>query len=288
MSAPARTQRLYGVRSMTAPLRRALLSAPALTGDFAAAGWRQPDPDALRAEHEAFAELLDSLGVELVLLPPDEGLVDACFAYDPVFVTGRGVVSLRMAKPARLGEPERLAAALEAAGVPTVAQLEEPAVADGGDMLWLDEDTLAVGRGYRTNAAAHEQLGAVLAAEGAVLERFDLPHHLGAAHVLHLLSVISPVAIDLAVVFEPLAPVALIEALDARGIRRVACPPEELETQGTNVLAVAPGVCVMAEGNPVTRRALERAGCDVHVYRADQLNRGSGGPTCLTRPILRG
>ncbi len=214
-------------------------------------------------------------------------MVDACFAYDPVFVTGRGAVALRMAKSARRGEPERLCATLEDLGVPTVARLAEPAVADGGDMFWLDDHTLAVGRGYRTNAAAHEHLASVLAEEGVTLERFDLPHHLGAAHVMHLLSVVSPVADDLAVVYEPLAPVTLLEALDERGVRRVRCPHEEYETLGCNVLAVSPGVCVMADGNPGTRRALERAGCEIHVYRADQLNRGDGGPTCLTRPVLR-
>jgi dimethylargininase len=128
----------------------------------------------------------------------------------------------------------------------------------------------------------------VLAADGVTVERFDLPHHLGRGHVMHLLSVISPVADDVALVYEPLAPVPLLEALDDRGIRRVRCAADELETQGCNVLAVAPGVVVMADGNPVSRRALERAGCEVHVYRAEELNKGDGGPTCLTRPILRG
>lgn len=282
------TEQRFGVRSMTAPLRRALLCSPALTGDFAAAGWREPDREALRAEHQGFAALLSSLGVEVTLLPPADGMVDACFAYDPVFVTGRGAVALRMAKTARRGEPERLLAALESLGVPVVARLTEPAVADGGDMFWLDDRTLAVGRGYRTNAAAHAQLAPILAEEGVALERFDLPHHLGAAHVMHLLSVVSPVADDLAVVYEPLAPVTLLEALAERGVRRVRCPHEEYETLGCNVLAVAPGVCVMTDGNPRTRRALERAGCEVHVYRAEQLNRGDGGATCLTRPVLRG
>ncbi|MBA3365132.1 MAG: arginine deiminase, partial [Actinobacteria bacterium] len=163
MTAALPTKRLFGVRSMTAPLRRALLCSPAPTGDFAGAGWREPDGEALRGEHEAFAELLCGLGVDVVVAPAPHGLVDACFAYDPVFVTGRGAVTLRMAKPARQQEPERLSAALEDLGVPTVARLAEPAVADGGDMFWLDDRTLAVGRSYRTNAAAHAQLASILA-----------------------------------------------------------------------------------------------------------------------------
>ncbi len=273
---------------MTALLRRVLVGEPAASGDFAGAGWREPDPALLRAQHEAFCELLVTLGAEVTVLPAEDGLVDACFVYDPVFVTGAGSIVLLMAKPARAAEPERLAAALEGAGVPVAGRLEGGAVADGGDMLWLDESTLAIGRGYRTNAEAHRQLAAILAREGVELARCDLPHHRGPAQLLHLLSVVSPVAPDLAAVFEPLAPVPLLEELDARGIRRIPVPEEEVATQGCNVLAVRPGVVVQADGNSRTRRALEAAGCEVHVYAASELNKGDGGPTCLTRPILRG
>ena len=277
----------FGVRSMTAPLRRVLVRSPALAGDFASAGWRLPDAELLRAQHEGFSELLVSLGVEVTVLPATDGLVDACFVYDPVFVTGAGQIVLKMPKPARFPEPELLSRALEEAGVPVGGRLDGDARADGGDMFWLDEDTLAVARGYRTNGEAHRQLAEILAREGVALERFDLPHYRGADHLLHLLSVVSPVAEDLAAVFEPLAPVPLLEALDERGIRTVHVDPDELETQGSNLLAVRPGVVVMADGNPASRRALEAAGVEVHVYAASELNKGDGGPTCLTRPILR-
>ena len=278
----------FGVRSMSAPLRRVLVVRPATTGDFTGAGWRLPDPDGLLREHEAFVELLDSLGVEVVAADAPEGLVDACFAYDPVFVTGAGAVVLRMAKPARQAEPGFLAAEVERAGVPVVGRLTAPATADGGDMCWLDESTLAVGRSYRTNAAAHEQLTEVLGREGVRVQRADLPHHEGPAHVMHLMSVVSPVAADLAVVFEPLAPVPLLELLADRGYRTVAADAEELGDQGCNVLAVRPGVVVMADTAPRTRAALEGAGVEVHTYPAGEINKGAGGPTCLTRPLLRG
>jgi dimethylargininase len=215
------------------------------------------------------------------------GMVDACFAYDPVFVTGAGAIQLQMTKPARRDEPAFLAAEVERAGVPVVARLSGAATADGGDMFWLDEDTLVVGRGYRTNRAAHEQLTEILGREGVTVERADLPHHLGAAHVMHLMSVVSPVAADLAVVFEPLAPVPLLELLADHGYRTVAADPDELDDQGCNVLAVRPGVVVMADSAPRTRAALERAGVEVHSYAATQINKGDGGPTCLTRPLLR-
>lgn len=272
---------------MSADLRRVLVVRPSATGDFAGAGWSTPDTDALLREHDGFVALLESLGVEVLLAQAPDGLVDACFAYDPVFVTGAGAIELRQAKPARRAEPAFLAAEVAKAGVPVVARLTGDATADGGDMFWLDETTLAVGRGYRTNAAAHEQLREILAREGVTVERADLPHHLGAAHVMHLMSVVSPVAPDLAVVFEPLAPVPLLEMLAERGYRTLAADPDELDQQGCNVLAVRPGVVVMADGAPRTRATLERAGVEVHTYRATEINKGDGGPTCLTRPLLR-
>jgi N-dimethylarginine dimethylaminohydrolase len=277
----------FGVRSMVAPLRRVLVVRPTSQGDFAAAGWREPEVTRLVAEHEQFCALVAGLGVEVVLAQAPDGLVDACFAYDSVFVVGSGAIVLRMVKPARQGEPDFLAAEVERAGVPLVGRLAGPATADGGDMCWLDESTLAVGRSYRTNAAAHDQLRELLSAEGVTVARADLPHHLGAAHVMHLMSVVSPVAEDLAVVFEPLAPVPLLELLAERGYRTVACDPDEFDSQGCNVLAVRPGVVVMTADNPATRRALEKVGVEVHTYEATEINKGDGGPTCLTRPLLR-
>ncbi len=273
---------------MCADLHRVLVVRPTTTGDFAGAGWREPDTSALRKEHDGFVDLLSDLGCDVVVADAPEGMVDACFAYDPVFVTGAGAIELRMAKPARQAEPGFLAAEVEKAGVPVVGRLTGPATADGGDLCWLDPTTLAVGRSYRTNAAAHQQLREILRAEGVTVERADLPHHLGAAHVMHLMSVVSPVAPDIAVVFEPLAPVPLLEMLADRGYRTVACDADELDAQGCNVLAVRPGVVVMGDSAPRTRAALEALGVEVHTYAATETNKGDGGPTCLTRPLLRG
>jgi len=281
------TTAAFGVRSMSADLRRVLVVRPTAGGDFADAGWRVPDTDALLREHDGFVDLLSGLGVDVVVADAPEGMVDACFAYDPVFVTGAGAIELRMRKPVRQGEPAFLLAEVEGAGVPVIGRLTGPAASDGGDLCWLDESTLAAGRGYRTNVAAHEQLREILAVEGVTVERADLPHHLGAASVMHLMSVVSPVAPDLAVVFEPLAPVPLLEMLAERGYRTVPCDPDEFDAQGCNVLAVRPGVVVVAEGAPQTRAALTAAGVEVHSYPAAETNKGDGGPTCLTRPLLR-
>ena len=278
----------FGVRSMSAPLRRVLLRRPAITGDFAAAGWRVPDPGSLARQHEAFGQLLADLGCHVEIAPPAEGLVNATYVRDPGLVTGAGAVLFQMSKPARVAEPGLLGAALTAAGVPVVAQLTGAARADGGDFIWLDERTMMAGRSYRTNAEGLRQVAQALAAEGASLETVDLPHDRGPAHVLHLMSLISPVADDLAVVYPPLAPVALMQTLAERGIRVVSVDAEEYETMGCNVLAVEPRRVIMLTGNPRTRAALESAGCEVHGYEGSDISlNGDGGPTCLTGPIWR-
>ncbi len=278
----------YGVQSMVDPLRRVLIRRPATTGDFAAAGWRQPDPARLIAEHEAFGALLENLGCEVTVAEPVEGMVDSVYVCDPVWTCGQGAIVLRSAKPARVGEGEAMVAPLEAAGVPIAGRLTGTATADGGDMVWLDNETLAVARGYRTNAEAHRQLDEILAAEGARTLRFDLPHDRGAAHVLHLMSFISPVTHDLAVVFEPLAPVTLMQELQERGIGIIPLGEDEYHSMGCNILATAPGVVVVLDGNPNVRRAMEAKGIEVHSYQGGDVSlKGDGGPTCLTRELLR-
>lgn len=277
----------YGVRSSVSDLRRAALRTPAVTGDFTGAGWRTPDPDLLLRQHEAFAQLLTDLGVHVELLPAAAGQVDAVFAYDPAFVIGSGVVEFRSAKPARQREGGELAAAVGALGVPVVGKLAEGAVMDGGDVCWIARDLVVAGRGYRTNQAAHDQLRAWLAAEGQELVTVDLPHDRGPAHVLHLMSGISPITDDLAVVYPPILPVPLLQLLAERGVATVEVTPAEYETLGCNILAVRPGVAVVFDGNPRVTADLRAHGVEVYAVAASELAKGDGGPTCLTRPITR-
>jgi N-dimethylarginine dimethylaminohydrolase len=278
----------HGVSSMWSPLRRVLVRRPATAGDFADAGWRLPDPGLLSAQHGAFCELLAGLGCEVEVAAALDGLVDATYIRDPGLVTQRGGVVFQMAKPVRQDEPGHLGTALEAAGVPVVARLGGAARADGGDFVWLDPQTMIVGRSYRTNAAGVAQMRPILAAEQVTVLSVDLPHDLGPGHVLHLMSFLSPVAADLAVVFPPLAPVALMETLADRGVKVVAVDAGEYAAMACNVLAVRPRQVIMLEGNPVTRRALERHGCEVHCYAGSEISlKGDGGPTCLTQPLLR-
>jgi N-dimethylarginine dimethylaminohydrolase len=278
----------YGVRSMVGRLRRVAVRPPSPRGDYAVAHWAQPlDRDVLQEQHARFVALLEKLGSFVEILDPADDMPDACFVYDPAFVVGQGVIELRGAKVVRQGEPPLLTTQLADLGLPIVGRLTAPATADGGDMFWLDAATLAVGRTYRTNSAAIDQLRVILQPQGVTVQAFDMPHDQGPAYCLHLMSVVSPVRGDLAVVYERLAPVALLQALQERGIETINVPDEDYVSLGCNVLAVAPGVVVIAEGNDVTIKALRDHGVEVHTYAASEINKGEGGPTCLTRPILR-
>ena len=279
--------RTYGCQSMTAPLRRVLVRRPGGTERWREYGWRaEPDAVRLAAEHEAFCAALADGGAEVVVAPPDDANPDAVYVYDPALIANDGAVLLRPGKAGRGAEPEQLAADLVSAGVPVAARLEAPAQAEGGDTVWLDRRTLLVGLGYRTNAAGAEALAAAL--PGVEVLAFDLPHLHGPGEVLHLMSLLSPLDRDLAVAYPPLMPVRLVELLAQRGVRLVEVPDEEFETMGPNVLALGPRVALALEGNDETRRRMERAGVDVRVYAGDELSRkGDGGPTCLTRPLLR-
>ena len=282
------SEQAYGVDSMVGTLERVAVRPPSLRGDYVVAHWAEPlDLDLLTRQHADFVALLQRLGCGVEVLPAADDMPDAIFTYDPAFVVPHGVIELRGAKQVRAGEPPLLTVQLEDLGVPVVGRLTAPATADGGDMFWLDRQTLAVGRGYRTNQAAVDQIRAILEPVGVTVEQFDLPHDMGPEYCLHLMSVVSPVRDDLAVVYERLAPVALLQALAARGIEMISVPEEDYTSLGCNILAVAPGVVVMAEGNDATAKALRDHGVEVHTYAASEINKGEGGPTCLTRPIKR-
>ncbi len=276
--------RVFGGQTMVEPLRRVLVRRPpADTSDWRRFGWReQPDPARLAAEHERFAELLEETGAEVVVARPTT--LDAIYTFDPAIVSDAGAVLLRPGKPERADEVDALAEELESAGVAVAAQLEAPTFAEGGDTAWLDERTFLVGRGYRTNQAGIEALERILAVETLA---FDLPHFHGPGEVMHLLSLFSPLDRDLVVAYPPLMPVRLVQLFEERGIEIVEVPDDEFATMGSNVLALGPRRALMLEHDVETRRRLERAGVDVTVYRGVELSKGDGGPTCLTRPLLR-
>lgn len=283
----------YGSQSMVDELRRVLVRRPdEAFGNADPQKWHyvsQPDLAKAQAEHDALVETLRNAGCEVLYHEaqlPDHA--DAIFTHDPVIITDEGAVVLRMGKENRRGEEAAIGRALEALGVPLLATLEGDATAEGGDLLWVDHNTLAIGRGYRTNAEGFRQLTAALRPLGVETVEVQLPHGDGPESCLHLMSFISMIAHHLAVVYPPLMPVPFVELLGERGIEMVEVPAEEYPTMGPNVLALAPRKCLAIEGNPTTKKRLEAAGCEVLTYRGNELSlKAEGGATCLTRPVLR-
>jgi N-dimethylarginine dimethylaminohydrolase len=278
----------FGVHSMVGELAWVAVRPPSPRGDYAAAHWTTPvDFNHCAAQHAAFVDLLTRLGCTVLILDPVDDMPDAIYTYDPVFVVPTGAIELRGAKQVRAGEPPLHSMELQRAGIALVGTLRAPATADGGDMFWLDRTTLAIGRSYRTNQAAVDQITALLAPAGITVETFDLPHDQGPEFCLHLMSVVSLVREDLAVVYERLAPVPLLQSLRARGIVSVTVPEENYASLGCNILTIRPGEVVLAEGSDATTTLLRSHGVTVHTYEASEINKGEGGPTCLTRPLLR-
>ena len=274
---------------MTGALRRVLVRAPRaedLDG-WRMCGWRaEPDPAGIAREHEAFCSLLSDAGADVVLAESSaEGNPDAIYTYDPALVGNDGALLLNPGKECRRGEPAALAGDLERVGVPIAGRLEGGEWAEGGDFSWLDERTLLAGRGYRTNSDGIWAVERLLRDVEVLV--FDLPHWRGRAEVMHLLSLLSPLAEDLVVAYPPLLPVRLAQLLEEREIEIVPVPDEEFDSMGANVLALAPRVALAVEGNPETRKRMERAGVEVQTYEGTELSKGDGGPTCLTRPLLR-
>jgi dimethylargininase len=293
------TTRTYGAQSMTAPLLDVLVKRP---GPAFGAAFDDPAHGFLHAcdlavaqrEHDRFADVLASLGPRVHVLEPGPGVSpadleaspDLVYTFDPLLISDRGAIPLRPGKPNRAPEPAVIEAWTLAAGIPTAGRIEAPGTIEGGDTFWLRPDLFCIGRTLRTNSDGVRQLTDLI---GGDVRVFDVAYWRGPAELIHLLSVISPVADDLAVVFPPLLPVGLWELLNELGIRQVEVPEAEFATLGCNVLAVRPGVVILAEGNPMTTGALAAAGCEVHTYPASEIGvNGSGGPTCMTRPILRG
>jgi N-dimethylarginine dimethylaminohydrolase len=278
---------------MIDPLRRVVVRRPdEAFGCADPARWHytsRPDLDEARREHDALVDILRGAGAEVIDHDtPQPERADSIFVFDPVLITDRGSVLLRMGKALRRGEEEALGRRLQEAGVPILGALQGEATAEGGDLLWLDRHTLAAGQGFRTNAEGLRQLREILAPLGVEVVAVELPYFGGPEACLHLLSLISLVDHDLAVVYPSLLAVSFWRLLRDRGIRLIEVPDEEFPTQGPNVLALAPRKVLMLEGNPVTQRRLEEAGCEVLTYRGREISlKAEGGPTCLTRPVWR-
>jgi N-dimethylarginine dimethylaminohydrolase len=263
---------------------RILVRPPALEDlpSWRALGWRaEPDPIGLADEHARFRAALAGAGAEVIEARGEPGNLDSIYVYDPVLVTPQGAILLQPGKAGRRGEPEALVGDLP---LPVLGRLEGDELAEGGDTVWLDERTLLIGHTYRTNSAGIDALRRLL--PGVDVLAFHLPHFHGRGEVLHLRSLLNPVAAKLVVAYLPLLPVPLVELLEQRGIRIVEVPDDEFETMGPNVLGLPGARALALAGNRVTKRRLEEAGIEVVEYAGDEISRkGDGGPTCLTLPV---
>lgn len=278
---------------MVAPLRTVLVRRP--DAAFAVSEpkrWGYTSPPNLeeaQAEHDALVSMLHASSVDVRYDETSQpGRADAIFVHDPAIVTDHGAIVLRMGKELRRGEEASMAARFRELGVPILATLQAPATAEGGDLLWVRPDWLAVGQGFRTNSEGLSQLAGILKDDGIRTEPVDLPYFRGPDACLHLMSLISLVDEDLAVIYPRLLPVPFCQHLREEGFDFVEVPDGEFDRMAPNVLAVAPRDCIMIDGNPVTRQRLEEVGCRVRTYRGNEISlKAEGGATCLTRPILR-
>lgn len=280
----------HGVRSSTGKLEDVLVKAP---GPSFERGFSKPEYgfrhrvslDKAQREHEAFRSLLTELGVTVHQLERESDSPDDIYQYDPSIVTGNGAILLRSGKPNRRGEEDLQRQWYETNDVPVVGRIEAPGTVDGGDVFWLREGVVCIGRTLRTNQSGIDQLTVLLDEDVHV---FDMPYDVGEDDCLHLMSVISPVT-DHIVVVEPMRlPSGLYRLLESMRILMIGIPPEEIPSLGCNILVVEPGLAVMVEGNTQTQGYLEEQGVEVRTFGGTEICwNGNGGPTCLTRPIRR-
>lgn len=249
----------------------------------------RPDFDSALEEYKTFQEYFTNNNIETHSFPFDEGVkIDSIYCRDASIATDFGMIICNMGKGGRINEPQSHQEVYKQNNIPILGIIEAPGTLEGGDVAWLDEKTLAVGHTYRTNPEGIKQLKALLEPKGVEVIVAELPHYKGKNDVFHLMSILSPVDKNLAVVYSPLMPIKFRNELLDRGFQFVEVPDAEFESMGCNVLAIAPRQCIMVEGNPVTKKRLEIAGCKVQTYKGQEISvKGGGGPTCLTRPMLR-
>ena len=248
-------------------------------------------PDLTRAmeEYKVFKSLLAKEVPNIIRFPRSETItIDSIYCRDASISTDFGMILCNMGKQSRIPEPMAQRMAFQTNNIEILGTITSPGTLEGGDVAWLNEKTLAVGLTYRTNVEGIRQLKNLLSPKGVEVIVVDLPHYKGVEDVFHLMSIFSPVDKNLAVVYSPLMPIRFRNLLLEMGYELVEVPEKEFESMGCNVLAIEPRKCIMVEGNPITQKALEKAGCQVYTYKGLEISiKGGGGPTCLTRPLKR-
>jgi len=240
-------------------------------------------------EYAAFQTFFREKNISTCFFPINKKTkIDSIYCRDASIATDFGIIICNMGKQGRIHEPYAQLEAYKMNNVNILGEIKFPGTLEGGDVAWLDQKTLAVGHTYRTNEEGISQLEGLLQPKGIEIIVVELPHYKGKSDVFHLMSILSPVDKNLAVVYSPLMPIKFRNELLERGFQLIEVPEQEFDSMGCNVLAVAPRDCLMVAGNPITRKLLEDAGASVHIYEGNEISvKGGGGPTCLTRPIDR-
>jgi len=240
-------------------------------------------------DYEKFVSLLKSFGIELHYLPEDNSTsLDSIYTHDPCIISNNGIIICNMGKKARLAEPNTIEKFFKSIQIPILGKIKAPGTLEGGDVVWIDDKTIAVGEGYRTNKEGIEQLRYLLSDQVETVISVPIPHWNGPQDCLHLMSNLSPIDHNLYLVYSRLLPVSFRKYLLDRNIELIDVPDEEYESMGCNVLTVAPRKAIMISGNSKTKQLLEKNNVEVYTYDGTEISiKGAGGPTCLTRPFLR-
>ena len=240
-------------------------------------------------DYEKFLTLIKSFNPEIHFLPVNKSTsLDSIYTHDPCIISNKGIIICNMGKNDRSQEPEAMQQYFQSIGIPILGKINDPGRLEGGDVVWINEKTIAVGEGYRSNKEGIKQLRTLLS---ELVENFitvPLPHWNGPRDCLHLMSNISPIDHNLFLVYSRLLPVQFRKYLLRQKIELIEVPDEEYNSMGCNVLAMANKKVIMIKGNPITQKKLEQKGVAIYTYDGTEISlKGAGGPTCLTRPFFR-
>ena len=287
----------FGCQDMVKQIKRVLLKHPRdafinqATVDFQSSELNYsntPDFEIACKEYDQFLNLIKSFGPEIHFLPTSNTSLDSIYTHDPCVISDKGVILCNMGKNERASEPKEIEKYFQLIGIPIIGKISNPGLLEGGDVVWLDKNTVAIGEGYRSNAEGIRQLKEILGNQSYEVIPVPLPHWNGENDCLHLMSNLSPIDDDLYLVYSRLLPVSFRKYLLDRKIQLIEVPDEEYASMGCNVLAMANRKVIMIKGNPITQKRLENEGVEVHTYNGAEISlKGAGGPTCLTRPFLR-
>ena len=283
---------------MVDPLRRVIMKSPVTAWkdtNNVKKHWKdlhfisQPKFDKAVLQYNQLISLIESFGTEILMLPKnDETNLDSIYTHDAGIATSEGIVICNMGKEVRKNEPKALKNYLLENNIPIIGEIKDPGIIEGGDFIWINERTVAVGEGYRTNKKGIQQLRDILANQVDDIISVPLPHWLGPENCLHLMSNVSPIDDNLFLIYPKLLPVKFIKFLKSQNIKLIKVPDKEYESMACNVLPLAPKKCIMMAGNPITKTLLESNNVEVFTYDGSEISlKGAGGPTCLTRPIYR-